>query len=349
MTRRRIGADARSPRSRPGSTPAGSRVPRRRPPRPAGALPPAARLGRGRATTAGWPSAGARPADLAAEFGTPLFVYDEDHLRARCREAVATFGDGRQLRQQGVPVPGHGPPRARGGHAPRRRHRRRDARGAGRRRPGRAAGAARQQQERRRAGPGPRGRRRPHRGRQLRRARPARPPARGRRAGPEGAAAGHARRRGPHPRVRADRPDRLEVRLRRGRRATWPRRSSGRGASPAVDLVGVHLHIGSQVFVADFFRQAVDVVAPWVRDLDLPELSIGGGLGVPYVEGEEAPDPGAVGPGGHRRLPGGRASGAASPPSRAGRSPPRRRSRSTRWAPSRTSPACAPTWRSTAA
>src|SRR3954452_4240434 len=31
---------------------------------------------------------------LAAEFGTPLFVYDEAHLRARCREAVAAFGDG---------------------------------------------------------------------------------------------------------------------------------------------------------------------------------------------------------------------------------------------------------------
>ena len=29
---------------------------------------------------------------LAAEFGTPLFVYDEDHLRARCREFVAQFG-----------------------------------------------------------------------------------------------------------------------------------------------------------------------------------------------------------------------------------------------------------------
>jgi diaminopimelate decarboxylase len=59
--------------------------------------------------------------------------------------------------------------------------------------------------------------------------------------------------------------------------------------SPAVDLVGVHVHIGSQVFVADFFHQAIDVIAPWVRTLDLPELSIGGGLGVPYVEGEDAP------------------------------------------------------------
>lgn len=32
--------------------------------------------------------------DLAAEHGTPLFVYDEDHLRARCREAVEAWGDG---------------------------------------------------------------------------------------------------------------------------------------------------------------------------------------------------------------------------------------------------------------
>ncbi len=59
--------------------------------------------------------------------------------------------------------------------------------------------------------------------------------------------------------------------------------------SPAMELLGVHMHIGSQVFVADFFHQAVEVVAPWVRELGLPELSIGGGLGVAYVEDEEAP------------------------------------------------------------
>jgi diaminopimelate decarboxylase len=51
----------------------------------------------------------------------------------------------------------------------------------------------------------------------------------------------------------------------------------------------VHLHIGSQVFVADSFRQAVEVVAPWVRDLKVDEVSIGGGLGVAYVAGEFAP------------------------------------------------------------
>jgi diaminopimelate decarboxylase len=31
---------------------------------------------------------------LAAEYGTPLFVYDEQQLRDRCREAVAVFGEG---------------------------------------------------------------------------------------------------------------------------------------------------------------------------------------------------------------------------------------------------------------
>ena len=35
---------------------------------------------------------GVSVAHLAAQFGTPLFVYDEQHLRERCREAVAAFG-----------------------------------------------------------------------------------------------------------------------------------------------------------------------------------------------------------------------------------------------------------------
>lgn len=34
---------------------------------------------------------------LAEEFGTPLFVYDEAHLRARCAEAVRTFGFGQAV------------------------------------------------------------------------------------------------------------------------------------------------------------------------------------------------------------------------------------------------------------
>ena len=60
-------------------------------------------------------------------------------------------------------------------------------------------------------------------------------------------------------------------------------------ASVAVELVGIHAHIGSQVFVAGFYTQAVEALAPFVNNLGLPELSIGGGIGVAYVEGEEAP------------------------------------------------------------
>ena len=57
----------------------------------------------------------------------------------------------------------------------------------------------------------------------------------------------------------------------------------------AMDLVGIHAHIGSQVFDADSFRKAIETLAPFVAPLDLPEFSIGGGLGVAYVTGEEAP------------------------------------------------------------
>lgn len=59
--------------------------------------------------------------------------------------------------------------------------------------------------------------------------------------------------------------------------------------SSALDLVGLHMHIGSQVFEARFFAMAVEAVAPLVKELALPELSIGGGLGVAYVNGETAP------------------------------------------------------------
>jgi diaminopimelate decarboxylase len=60
-------------------------------------------------------------------------------------------------------------------------------------------------------------------------------------------------------------------------------------ASPYLDLVGVHAHIGSQVFEARFFELALEVMAAFVKQHALAELSIGGGLGVAYVEGEAAP------------------------------------------------------------
>ena len=60
-------------------------------------------------------------------------------------------------------------------------------------------------------------------------------------------------------------------------------------ASSAVELVGVHAHIGSQVFRLDSIEAAVHIVGDVARPYGLPELSIGGGLGVAYVEGEHAP------------------------------------------------------------
>jgi diaminopimelate decarboxylase len=59
--------------------------------------------------------------------------------------------------------------------------------------------------------------------------------------------------------------------------------------SPSVQLVGVHCHIGSNVFEASNFAKAAEVMAGFAAPLDLPELVLGGGLGVAYVEGEEAP------------------------------------------------------------
>jgi diaminopimelate decarboxylase len=59
--------------------------------------------------------------------------------------------------------------------------------------------------------------------------------------------------------------------------------------SDAMELVGIHVHIGSQVFVAGFFAQAVRALAPFVKTIGLSEFSIGGGLGVAYVEGETNP------------------------------------------------------------
>lgn len=59
--------------------------------------------------------------------------------------------------------------------------------------------------------------------------------------------------------------------------------------SPAVQLEGVHCHIGSNVFEASSFARAAEVMVEFAAPLDLPELVLGGGLGVAYTVGEEAP------------------------------------------------------------
>jgi diaminopimelate decarboxylase len=57
-----------------------------------------------------------------------------------------------------------------------------------------------------------------------------------------------------------------------------------------VALTGVHAHIGSQVFDVSSFELAAQVLGAFAGPLGLPELCVGGGLGVAYVNGESAPD-----------------------------------------------------------
>ncbi len=56
-----------------------------------------------------------------------------------------------------------------------------------------------------------------------------------------------------------------------------------------VDLVGIHAHIGSQIFATAGFEQEVTLLADLVTSTGVEELCIGGGLGVAYVGGEEGP------------------------------------------------------------
>jgi diaminopimelate decarboxylase len=227
-------------------------------------------------------------ADLVAEHGTPLFVYDEDHLRARCREAVATFGSGvsyagkaflclamaRLVHEEGmhldVATGGEMHVALTAGVPADRLVLHGNNKSVAELARAREVGVGRtvvdsfdelDRLDRLHAADG-------------------RVPEILLRATPGVEA--HT-----HEFVQTGQTDsKFGFGVAAGDLAKAVERAT---ASPAVDLIGVHLHIGSQVFVADFFRQAVEVVAPWVRDLSLPELSVGGGLGVPYVVGEEAP------------------------------------------------------------
>ena len=229
--------------------------------------------------------------DLAAEFGTPLFVYDEQQLRDRCREAVAVFGDGvayatkaflctamaRLAHEEGMDLDV-----ATGGelHV-----------ALACRRARRSAGAPRQQQV---DAPSCAWR--------------STPASAGSWSTPSTSSTASTRWRaetgsapkvllrltpgveGRHPRVRRDRPRRLEVRLHGLAPAPRPQAIERARNADSVELVGVHAHIGSQVFVVVVVRQGGGRDrrgAP--RPTTSPEMSVGGGLGVPYVADERAP------------------------------------------------------------
>ena len=60
-------------------------------------------------------------------------------------------------------------------------------------------------------------------------------------------------------------------------------------SSKAFQVMGIHAHIGSQVFETTFFERAITELAPFVKAAAAAEFSVGGGLGVAYVAGEQAP------------------------------------------------------------
>ena len=66
---------------------------------------------------------------------------------------------------------------------------------------------------------------------------------------------------------------------------------------------GLHCHIGSNVFARRQLRQAAEVMARFAVPLDLPELVLGGGLGVAYVGGRGSADDHRVGRVAARRVP----------------------------------------------
>ncbi len=67
-------------------------------------------------------------------------------------------------------------------------------------------------------------------------------------------------------------------------------------ALPQLELVGLHSHIGSQISDTAGFEVAAGRLATLLVDVKeehgvvLPELDLGGGYGIPYVEGDDAPD-----------------------------------------------------------
>jgi diaminopimelate decarboxylase len=72
--------------------------------------------------------------------------------------------------------------------------------------------------------------------------------------------------------------------------------------TPGLELMGIHAHIGSQVFDVSSFAKAAEVLAEFFVPLGLSELCVGGGLGVAYVAGEVAPSISAWAEAVHRAL-----------------------------------------------
>ncbi|MDY7100019.1 MAG: diaminopimelate decarboxylase [Actinomycetota bacterium] len=224
-------------------------------------------------------------AELANEFGTPLFIYDEDHLRARCREAMAAFGGNvvyatkaflclamaRLVAEEGmgfdVASGGELHVALAGGADPARTVLHGNNKSVAELRAALDAGVGRimvdsfdelDRLEKLAADTG-------------------RTPNVYLRVTPGVEAHTH------HYTATGQIDSKFGFGIPAGDAARAVERAA---ASENVELVGVHMHIGSQIFVADSFAKAVQVLGEFFNPLGLGELSIGGGLGVAYVEGE---------------------------------------------------------------
>ncbi len=60
-------------------------------------------------------------------------------------------------------------------------------------------------------------------------------------------------------------------------------------SASSVELLGIHAHIGSQVFAVGSLGKAAGVIGEIATGHEFEEISVGGGLGVPYVDDERAP------------------------------------------------------------
>ncbi len=242
--------------------------------------------------------------DLAREHGTPLFVYDEAHLRARCREAVAAWGDGvayatkaflcramaRLAHEEGmcldVSTGGELHVALAAGVPPERLvlhgNNKSDAELARALEVGVGRIVVDSFDEIARIG-------------RLTERPTERPTDR-----PGGVAPGRGAAR---PKVLVRVTPGVEVHthefVRTGQEDSKFGFSVASGAAaqavaalellPGVELVGVHAHIGSQVFDVGHFEEAAEVLGGFFAPLGLPELVVGGGLGVAYVNSEQAP------------------------------------------------------------
>jgi diaminopimelate decarboxylase len=226
--------------------------------------------------------------ELAAEFGTPLFVYDEAHLRSRCREAVAAFPDGvayatkaflcgamaRLAHEEGmyldVATGGEIHVSLASGVPPERLVFHGNNKSMGELRQAIGAGVGRividSMVELDRI--------------EALVAEGAPPPTVLIRVNPGVEA--HT-----HDYVRTGATDsKFGISIEGGAAMAALERAR---TSTAMDLIGIHAHVGSQVFDVDSFERAIDAIGGFVAPLDIDEFSMGGGLGVAYVEGEKAP------------------------------------------------------------